>query len=359
MTCARMILPLLVIALTSSFGARGSGQAPDAGITSDVTVEATRAPQRAAAHPASGRMTLYVGLYLNELREVDSRTQTYRADLYYWLRYTARGEGDHDADMENIEFVNGELETDDEQERKRIGDQIYVIHRARGRFHFLADYRRYPFDVQHFPIEVEHVSVLLNDLEIRPDMHSYRRSGVDMRRVGLGENVALPDMVINRVRHQTASHTYHSDFGDPTVVTRSSTYSRYRMTVDTQRVSTSFFIKILIPLAIIQILAYLVFFVPADRLDVAVGLTVTSLLASIAFQITLSDSLPDIGYLTTADHIFHLSYFMVMAAMAQTVMTFNLEANGRAKLADQIEGAARWLYPMIFFGMLWLISSWL
>lgn len=302
-------------------------------------------------------LRLDVGFYVNELREVDSRTQTYRADLYYWLRYPAPVAGDRDESLESIEFVNGELETDVEQERKRVGGDIYVIHRARGRFHFRADYHRYPFDVQRFPIEIEHVSFLQSDLSIRPDYRSYRRSGVPRNRLGLGENVALSDMRITQVLHERPSHTYRSDFGDPSVETPSSTYSRYRMTVVARRNSTSFFIKILIPLAIIQILAYLVFFVPADRLDVAVGLTVTSLLASIAFQISLSDSLPDIGYLTTADRIFHLSYFMVMGAMAQTVLTFNLESEGKRELADRIEQHARWIYPLLFVGGLAFISA--
>jgi hypothetical protein len=46
---------------------------------------------------------------------------------------------------------------------------------------------------------------------------------------------------------------------------------------------------------IILALAYLVSFIPARELGVAVGLTVTSVLACIAFQLTVADDLPSIG----------------------------------------------------------------
>jgi hypothetical protein len=96
-------------------------------------------------------------------------------------------------------------------------------------------------------------------------------------------------------------------------------------------------------------LAYLVFYVAADRIDVAVGLTVTSLLASIAFQISLADSLPDIGYLTTADRIFHLSYFLIMVAMGQMVYAYNLFVAEQAERARSLDLAGRVLYPLVFF----------
>ena len=49
------------------------------------------------------------------------------------------------------------------------------------------------------------------------------------------------------------------------------------------------------------------------------GLTVTSVLACIAFQLTVADDLPSIGYIVTSDRIFHLCYFLIMIAMAETV----------------------------------------
>jgi hypothetical protein len=118
-------------------------------------------------------------------------------------------------------------------------------------------------------------------------------------------------------------------------------------TIEAARDYGAYLIKILIPLVIILVLAYLVFFVPARDLDVAVGLTVTSVLACIAFQLTVADDLPSIGYIVTSDRIFHLCYFLIMTAMAETVYTHNLEKRGHENTAARIEHWARFLYPTL------------
>jgi len=118
-------------------------------------------------------------------------------------------------------------------------------------------------------------------------------------------------------------------------------------TIETARDYGAYLIKILIPLVIILVLAYLVFFVPARHLEVAVGLTVTSILACIAFQLTVADDLPNIGYIVTSDRIFYLCYFLIMTAMAETVYTHSLEKRGREQAAARIELLARCLYPAL------------
>lgn len=51
---------------------------------------------------------------------------------------------------------------------------------------------------------------------------------------------------------------------------------------------------------------YFVFFLPAEKLDIAAGLTVTSLLSEIAFQTAMSTDIPAIGYITYIDKVFIL-----------------------------------------------------
>lgn len=298
---------------------------------------------------AQQKLRVVVGFYVNALHELDAQAQTFRADLYFWLRYRPRSGGLIDEELEEIRFVNGDIESSELEERKAIGAETYVLSRVRALFHFHADFRRYPFDAQHLPIEVQHAFLQASSLEIVPDAASYRRDGQAMRRAGLGDGLALVDMFITGVHHHIGRHTYRTDFGDPTDVASSTTFDRYSMIIETQREVWPFLFKIVIPLLIIQVLAYLVFYIAPDRIDVAVGLAVTSLLASIAFQISLSDSLPDIGYLTTADHIFHLSYFLIMVAMAQMVYAYNLFSEGQTERAIRLDRLSRIAYPIVFF----------
>jgi hypothetical protein len=101
-------------------------------------------------------------------------------------------------------------------------------------------------------------------------------------------------------------------------------------------------------LIIVLTLSYLVFYIEAGQLELASSLTVTSLIAAIAFQWTISDDLPEIGYLTTVDRIYYLSYFLIMFAMVQTIWTFNLEKRGHFKLSKNLEIFGRWAFPIVF-----------
>lgn len=66
------------------------------------------------------------------------------------------------------------------------------------------------------------------------------------------------------------------------------------------------------------------FFIPDYEIGTASALTVTALLAAIAFQWTINDSLPKVSYITLIDKIFYLVYFYIFYAMTQTVVTFNM-----------------------------------
>jgi hypothetical protein len=113
----------------------------------------------------------------------------------------------------------------------------------------------------------------------------------------LRERRARTRLEIERATRGFTTQAYRTNFGDPTT-----------FTIEAARDYGAYLIKVLIPLLIILVLAYLVFFVPARELEVAVGLTVTSVLACIAFQLTVAGDLPHIGYVVTSDRIFHLCY---------------------------------------------------
>jgi hypothetical protein len=345
-----VVVVLLSVCLASPLAAAGQDASADGGAPS-----AKLSRRAAAAAYKDAGQEMVVGFYVNALREVDAHAQTFRADLFYWLRYRRRAPGLVDEELEEIRFVNGDIESQELEERKALDDFNYVMYRVRGTFHFHANFHRYPFDVQELPIEVQHGFLRADQLHISPDRWSYRRAGLPETMYALGERIDLIDMHVTSVRHESTTHRYRTDFGDREDPLGSSTVSTYRMVIVAGREVWPFLIKIVIPLLIIQILAYLVFFIAADRIDVAVGLTVTSLLASIAFQISLSDSLPDIGYLTTADRIFHLSYFLIMTAMGQMVYAYNLFSTDQLARARNVDLIGRAIYPVVFFGGVALI----
>jgi hypothetical protein len=313
-------------------------------------------PVAAASDARAPKRRMRIGFYVNAVRGVDWTAENFLVDFYWWIRYPKLASG-QDRDLaEALEFVNGNLGAAAEvleqkiQERKTIrgpdGAEEYVAFRSVGRFYFDADFRKYPFDRQKLPIVIEHEVLTTEELELVDDEDSYRHASGPEERWGLAPSLRIPDLEIERATRAFTTQEYRTNFGDPTNLDAATSFARVTFTIETSRRYGAYLIKILIPLLIILVLAYLVFFVPARALDVAVGLTVTSILACIAFQLTVADDLPSIGYIVTSDRIFHLCYFLIMIAMAETVYTHHLEKRGRARAAAAIERWARFLYPV-------------
>jgi hypothetical protein len=367
------VFPVLLGVLASTLGAAERAQIGP-GAAAPTVAQAEQAPSRPAA-AASGthgpKRRMRVGFYVNAVRDVDWTAESFLVDFYWWIRYPKAASEEDRKLVEALEFVNGNLGVapgaratlleHETQQRKTIpgpnGDEEYVSFRTIGRFYFTADFRTYPFDRQRLPIVIEHEVLTDGELELVDDEESYRDSGVSDQRWGLAPTVSVADLEIDRATRAFTTQEYRTNFGDTTIRERSTRFARVTFTIEATRDSRSYLIKILIPLLIILMLAYLVFFVPARDLDVAVGLTVTSVLACIAFQLTVANDLPNIGYVVTSDRIFHLCYFLIMTAMAETVYTHNLEKRGLERTAARIEQWARYLYPVLFLlGLLAIVA---
>lgn len=293
---------------------------------------------------------IYVGYYMKSIL-IDSKEEKAAIDFYYWYRFDIPKDTSLIKTLASVEYVNGDLQSNEVHETKIIGNQYYIAGRAKGEFGFIADYTAYPFDKQIIPIQLEHTMLTSDQVEIVVDSQSYLNSGVSGDKWGLSPDLNFKDMIFVKSLFQSDSRLYNTNFGDFTLTDYQSKYSQMSCNIYVKRNSIPYMLKFLIPLIIILGLAYLVFFIEADNLELACGLTVTSLLAAIAFQWTVSDDLPNVGYLSCADKVFYLGYVLIMLAMVQTVWTYHLEKSGKEKLALRMEMAGRWLFPILFFGV--------
>lgn len=308
------------------------------------------------------------GLYIKKISP-DFKEGKFNAQFYWWIKFkndSTKSRISNDEIM-NLEYVNcfdcevGSIKNEIQEKRDLGNNEYYYTGLHQGTFYFNPDFRAYPFDVQSLNISLESSLFQAEQLKIVPDTNSYISSEQDSKFWALSFDL-IQDKNATFNFHQTKISTglgiYQTDFGDPEFEPKTA-YSRITTTVLIDRSFTPYISKLMIPLFIILLLVYYVFFIPADKIDIAAGLTVTSLLSAIAFQLSVVGEMPEIGYIIYMDKIFYSCYFLIAVSMAQSLLTYYLnesEEPYKKRLAIRLDILFRFLFPVLFFSSLILFA---
>ena len=325
-------------------------------------------PLQSSAEQQKDTIKITYGLFLKKVVP-NFKEGTFYSEFYWWAKFKndSASTGWKNSDIINIEYVNAcqsEIGSSAEeiQEEKVIGEnEYYYTGYHQGDFYFNPDYSSYPFDIQILNITIENTLIPSNELVFIIDTSSFLNSGADRNFFGLSNDLLqakTTNFNISKSLISTTTGLYNSNFGDPGFPNQSS-YSRLNVGVFINRSFVPFITKLIIPLAIILFLVYFVFFIPADKIDIAAGLTVTSLLSAIAFQLSVNSDLPEIGYIIYVDKVFYSCYFLIAISMAESLYTFYLDKTGderKMKLAQRIDKISRFLFPIIFVASIYLFA---
>jgi len=267
---------------------------------------------QAVPRAPSGPAEVTLGVYINDIQDIDFKTNSYIVDLYLWLRWNGK-----DLDpVKSIEFMNI---FDPESQQKTVlleapkempDGSLYNIIRYQGRFAKKFRFEKYPFDRQLLDFVIED-SVSGEAAE---------RFVADSRALTINPDVTLPGFRIGTPAMTIESYTYPTDFGDLSMPNAES-YSRVTLSVPITRPMFTLTIKTFVPILLIVLCATLVFFVNPHFVEGRIGLAITALLTLVAIQFTAAASLPDADYFTMLDKIYMLSYVFIIAALLRVVIT--------------------------------------
>lgn len=299
-----------------------------------------------------GPVQVAVGMHVIEMRQVDARSQSFYGDFYIWLRFASAGlDEERIKQLSHIEPVNGKFDSQDVTDDKQVGDEHYICYRVTGTFFFIPELKNYPFDTQSLPLTMEFASLDAEEAVFVDDKISYARGSTPEVRWGLSPSLAIPDYQLKKVDRSVTSLEYPTNFGDPSKSKSGVAYSRFTLKVAFEREYWSYAFKILIPLLIILAMAYLVFFLPPAQLDTAASVAMTALLSCMAYNVAVSQNMPEIGYLVLSDKFFIATYVLLLLTLAQTFLTFILDANGRTDVARRVDKASAIAFPLLVFGI--------
>jgi hypothetical protein len=126
------------------------------------------------------------------------------------------------------------------------------------------------------------------------------------------------------------------------------TFSRYTLELPTKRYAGYYFYKVLLPLGMITLMAFGVFWIDPRQFAAQLSMAATAVLTLIAFQFSLTELLPAISYLTRMDQFVLGANIAVFLALMESVLIGFLVTKDRQASAIRIDTACRWIFPISF-----------
>ena len=135
---------------------------------------------------------------------------------------------------------------------------------------------------------------------------------------------------------------------------RRDTISAFVVSFDLARQPGFMLRVVVIPLAMLIMLSWSVFWMDRESLGDRMDISFISILTVVAFQIMVSGHLPRIPYFTLISVFLYISYLVLFASVVFNLVVGRMDRAGRFTQGDRVDRACRWIFPLAYFGLIGL-----
>jgi hypothetical protein len=114
------------------------------------------------------------------------------------------------------------------------------------------------------------------------------------------------------------------------------------------RMSSFYVWKVIFPLALIVFMGWTVFWIDPTELAGQLGISSASVITLIAFQLSLTELLPTISYLTRIDIYVLGTSGLVFMALGEAILTARLAKQDKRELSRKIDRIMKIAYPILY-----------
>jgi Periplasmic binding protein len=258
--------------------------------------------------------TLYLDIDLIRAFRIDDNQKTFFAEFYLAMHDDGKG-----TSIDDIDFSNAFLDpgSNDRELTVRVLNaggkggaypDDMKIYRVAGRFMFEPEFANYPFDTQRFSIDirpkrddapflVQPPPELLRDKVVATD-------GWELKEQYVGYDEDFVPTTDAKSHEQSIVPFYKASF----------VWLMARQTTD-------YFLRVVVPLGFILLVAYLSIFIPRAHFEAIVTIQITALLSAVALYLALPQV--DAETATLSDRIFLFIYMAVSIMIAISILRAN------------------------------------
>lgn len=292
-----------------------------------------------------------IGVYVTDIMRIDDNRQNFTANVRISARWI-----DHrlaDPTINEIRKIKTEdiwnpllLLVNQEDVKKHFTDSAFVD--PEGYVFFAQRYIgtfTVPLDLKDFPLD-KHKLYIETLSYFSPEEVSFI---IDESMTGWSETLSIPDWIVSEGEIKV------NNVVNPEL---KKDISEIIFSFSIKRRLGFYFWKIIIPLSLIVIMSWGVFWIDPSRLEAQIGLSATTFLTLFAFQFAIAALLPKIAYLTRMDRFTMLCSVLVFLALIEAVTTSYYVKKDKIEKAEKLDRFSKWAFPIAFAGT-WYFAFWL
>ena len=205
-----------------------------------------------------------------------------------------------------------------------------------------AELRRFPFETEDFEVVFTVLGHSIEEVRLEAD------TGASGSRA---EGLTMAGWDLTGYDIRTREY-------DPTHLDR--TVGRASSLVIDIRVSrrSGFWLRVVVlPMVLLVMLTWSVFWMDQSSLGDRMAISFLGILAVVAYQITVSSSLPAIPYFTLMSAFIYVSFVTACASVVVNLRVSHLDRSARRAEGNRLDARCRWLFPGVYFGALALAAA--
>jgi hypothetical protein len=292
------------------------------------------------AQPEDVPVHVKVGTYILSVGNLDMTTGGYTIDFYLTLTC------DRPCPEPQFDIMNATAEI--YKDLQSSTDRRFC-YRVRADLATRLDLEDYPFDAHMLSIEIEDKSLSNNELVYVVDPSG---TGVDKYVIVSGWDLNGLDTpeTEDDWRARVEDHVYP--------VFNNEAYSRYVFSLDISHPWQSSFLKGLFAAIVIVGVGMLSFLMTYDDAEDRLNLTAATLASAIFYHMTLTASVPPVGYLTYADQFMILQYVFITIALGIAIALFLFLGKEKHEEGRRLHHMTRWVVPLLWVLSMILLHYW-
>ncbi|HJW37272.1 MAG TPA: hypothetical protein VJ420_01470 [Candidatus Udaeobacter sp.] len=297
----------------------------------------------------SGPTEISVGMWVVDISSIDSAQQTFTAEIAVVLRWkdprlAHTGNGIVRYPLEQIWHPRVGIVNETNSVTRKMPESVEVepdgtvTHRQLyvGAFTQPLRLQSFPFDRQTFRVQLVAVRYQSNEVMFVPDQ-VWIRDGLKGAG-GISPSVTLPDWTIEKWELKPLVYA----------LAPRHQYSSYAFEFTASRNSQHYVWKVILPLVLIVMMSWAVFWIDPVTSNSQISIAVTSMLTLIAYRFAIDNQLPRLPYTTNLDAFILMSTMLVFFSFIEVLGTTILENQKRNRLAITIDRFCRVIFPVIF-----------